>query len=65
MVLEVSVGIDGRVAAIALRRSSGSPRLDDAALSAVRHWRWSPTLVAGESVIVRGLVEIPFVLRKA
>lgn len=56
------LGTDGRVAEIRVSRSSGHPRLDEAALSAVRRWRWSPTLRGGVAVQVRGTVEIPFVL---
>lgn len=63
VVLDVRLGNDGRVEQISIRRSSGSQRLDDAALSAVRRWRWTPTVVGGAPVRVRGLVEIPFVLR--
>lgn len=54
---------DGTVAEISVRKSSGFDRLDRAALDAVRHWRWSPTVRGGEAMMVRGVVEIPFVLR--
>jgi len=60
--LLVIVGTDGRVEAISIARSSGSPRLDDAALKAVRGWRWQPVRRDGQAVKVRGIVEIPFVL---
>lgn len=63
VVLSVLVGTDGTVAEIGVARSSGYSRLDKAALEAVRRWRWSPTLVAGAPVQVRGVVPIPFVLR--
>ncbi|TCU57473.1 outer membrane transport energization protein TonB [Novosphingobium sp. PhB57] len=62
VVLLVVLGMDGRVADISVSRSSGFDRLDRAALSAVRHWKWSPTRRDGAAVMVRGLVEIPFVL---
>ncbi|MCJ2184421.1 energy transducer TonB, partial [Novosphingobium sp. 1949] len=61
--LLVLVGTDGRVSEISLASSSGSDRLDKAALRAVRHWRWMPTLRGGVAVLVRGIVTIPFVLR--
>lgn len=63
VVLMVLLGIDGRVSDISVSRSSGYGRLDNAALSAVRRWRWSPTRRGGRAVMVRGLVEIPFVLQ--
>lgn len=62
--LALLVGTDGRVKTISVSNSSGVRRLDDAALAAVRKWRWSPMLVGGVAVEVRGLVEIPFVLRE-
>lgn len=63
VVLALTLGVDGAVQSIAVARSSGFPRLDEAALGAVRSWRWAPVLRAGQPVIVRGVVEIPFVLR--
>jgi protein TonB len=64
VVLLVLVGMDGRVEDISVSQSSGFERLDKAALSAVRHWRWSPTMREGSAVKVRGLVEIPFILTR-
>jgi protein TonB len=60
--LLLTLGTDGSVEAISVSRSSGFERLDDAALSAVRRWRWEPTVQAGAPVQVRGIVAIPFVL---
>jgi protein TonB len=62
VVLSVTLGIDGKVSSIAVSQSSGFSRLDDAALSAVRKWRWTPITRDGKPVMVRGMVEIPFVL---
>ncbi|MCW2763578.1 MAG: energy transducer TonB, partial [Marmoricola sp.] len=44
------LGFDGAVENISVSRSSGFERLDEAALSAVRRWRWEPTLSGGEPV---------------
>jgi protein TonB len=63
VVLELTLDADGRVAHIAVARSSGFSRLDEAALRAVRKWRWAPTMRDGQAVMVQGLVEIPFVLK--
>lgn len=60
--LRLLVGPDGRVAEIEVAASSGSRRLDRAALQAVRRWRWSPVTAGGEAVAVRGYVTIPFKL---
>lgn len=63
--LLVTVSPKGDVADIEVSRSSGFTRLDKAALSAVKKWRWSPTVRNGIAVSVRGIVEIPFVLKKS
>lgn len=63
VVLAVLLATDGRVEDISVAHSSGFDRLDHAALSAVRSWRWSPLMHGGEAVMVRGMVTIPFVLR--
>jgi protein TonB len=56
------VGSDGTVKDIQVATSSGSQRLDRAALAAVKRWRWSPTMSGGVATAVRGYVTIPFVL---
>lgn len=63
VILSLTVGLDGAVETIAVARSSGFHRLDDAARAAVRGWRWKPFLRSGQPMKVRGEVEIPFVLR--
>lgn len=63
VVLAITLGIDGAVESIAISQSSGSPRLDKAARDAVKGWRWKPTMRGGQPVRVRGVVEIPFILR--
>ena len=60
VVLSVVVGIDGRVANISVARSSGHDRLDQAALSAVRKWRWEPFVQDGRAVEMKGMVDFPF-----
>ncbi|OHT18312.1 energy transducer TonB [Edaphosphingomonas haloaromaticamans] len=63
VVLTLLLGTDGAVADISVQTSSGFERLDKAALEAVRQWRWSPTMRGGQPMMVRGVVEIPFVLK--
>jgi protein TonB len=60
VVLSVVVGVDGRVANISVSRSSGHDRLDQAALSAVRKWRWQPFVDNGRAVEMKGMVDFPF-----
>jgi len=59
-VVTVDVIIDsaGGVAEAKVRRSA--PLLDDAALQAVRHWQYAPTLVDGKPVSVKMTVVVPF-----
>jgi protein TonB len=63
VVLTITLALDGGVESISVSRSSGSPRLDDAARDAVKGWRWKPTIRGGQPVRVKGIVEIPFILR--
>lgn len=62
VVLRLLIGADGRVQQISVAQSSGFDRLDEAALQAVRTWRWQPTLRDGQPVEVRGLYTMPFAL---
>lgn len=62
VLLSLTLGLDGRVATISVARSSGFERLDQAALSAVRKWRWAPYVQDGKPAMVKGVFEIPFVL---
>ncbi|QGP77705.1 energy transducer TonB [Sphingobium sp. CAP-1] len=63
VVLTLILGLDGAVESLSVTQSSGSSRLDNAARDAVKGWRWRPTIRGGQPVRVRGVVEIPFVLR--
>lgn len=63
VVLALTVGLDGAVENLTIAQSSGFPRLDAAARDAVRNWRWKPTTRDGQPVRVKGVVEIPFILR--
>lgn len=63
VVLTLTLGLDGAVDSIAISQSSGFARLDKAARDAVKGWRWKPMIRDGQPVQVRGVVEIPFILR--
>jgi periplasmic protein TonB len=63
VVLTVLLDTQGRVSDVAIAQSSGSERLDHAALTAVKDWRWSPVLKNGVPVMVQGRVKIPFILK--
>ncbi|AEG50735.1 TonB family protein [Sphingobium chlorophenolicum L-1] len=63
VVLALTLGLDGAVESLSIAQSSGFPRLDNAARDAVRGWRWKPVMRDGQAVRVKGVVEIPFVLR--
>jgi protein TonB len=62
VLLHLTVGADGSVTDIVIARSSGFERLDNAALRAVRAWRWRPMMRAGQAVAVTGDMPIPFTL---
>jgi protein TonB len=50
VLFDVHILADGSVGQVRLRRSSGHPRLDQAALEAVRHWRYQPARRGGEPI---------------
>ena len=63
VLLTLTLGLDGAVETVAVSQSSGFARLDAAARDAVKSWRWKPMIRDGQPVRVRGVVEIPFILR--
>ena len=63
VIVRVEVSEDGVPSAVSLSRSSGHASLDDAALTAVRRWRFGPAMENGR--LVSRTVEIPWVFRIA
>jgi periplasmic protein TonB len=61
VVLAALIGPDGRIRN--LRVLTGHPLLTQAAMDAVRQWRYHPTLLNGEPAEVDTTVEVRFVLR--
>jgi periplasmic protein TonB len=55
--LRVKVTDQGRASSVNLKRSSGFPLLDEAALKAVRDWRFDPARVG--SLAVESEIEVP------
>ena len=62
VLLRVEIGIDGRARQVQVSRSSGSSRLDDAALAAVRAARFKPYTENGTPLVVWSTVPIIFEL---
>lgn len=60
VVVQITVDEDGKV--ISAHAVSGHPLLRHAAVSAVREWRFSPTLLEGQPVKVTGTVTVNFKL---
>jgi protein TonB len=60
--LRVVITPEGRVKEVTVASSSGFDRLDQAALDAVRHWRFRPGTQAGVAVEAVGFLSIPFKL---
>lgn len=50
VVLEVFIQADGSVGDLRVKRSSGFPRLDEAALAAVRRWKYLPARRGSEAL---------------
>lgn len=66
VVVHVEIGRDGRVLAATLAQSSGSPRLDAAAVAyALAHWRFTPALQAGAAVDAARDITVKFRLSAA
>ena len=63
VVLRVLVESDGRPGEVAIKTSSGFPRLDQAAEDAVRRWKFVPARKGDEAVRAAVLVPIVFNLR--
>lgn len=64
VMLEVHVLPDGTPSKVALARSSGFSRLDEAALEAVKRWKFVPAKRGGEAVAAVVTIPMPFVLEK-
>lgn len=62
VVLRVKVSAQGLPVSIEIKQSSGVPRLDDAARSAVERWRFVPAKQGSESVESSVLVPLNFTL---
>jgi protein TonB len=61
VILEAVIGEDGTVQNVRVLRSK--PLLDDAAVEAVRQWRFTPTLLNGQPVPIVMTVTVRFDLR--
>jgi periplasmic protein TonB len=62
VLLRVRVDPAGRVEGIDLEKSSGSERLDAAALAAVKRWRFAPARQGGRAIAGVAIVPIDFQL---
>jgi periplasmic protein TonB len=62
--LKVLVSSQGAAIEVAIERSSGSPRLDEAALQAVRRWRFVSARRGSEAVEAWVLVPVEFELQR-
>ena len=61
--VRITLTADGRITTVQLDRSSGMARLDEAALSAVRAWRFTPATRGGQGVSTSVVVPVKFQLR--
>jgi protein TonB len=64
--LKVTIGLDGSVSAASIEKSSGSDRLDQAALEYVKaRWKWQPPTSEGKPVVATTLVSVVWNLKDA
>jgi len=61
VIIQATIGVDGRVTNATVLRPA--PLLEEAALNAVRQWRYTPTRLNGEPVAVVMTVTVSFRLR--
>ncbi len=64
VLLRVRVSGEGAALEVLIEHSSGSPHLDEAALAAVRRWRFVPATRGSESVEAWVLVPVEFELER-
>jgi protein TonB len=62
VMLNVRVTASGRADAVEIRKSSGSPRLDDAARAAVSNWRFIPARQGDTAITAWVVVPVRFSL---
>lgn len=62
VLLRVLVNADGNVDQVTLRKTSGHPRLDDAAMETVKQWRFVPAQRASQAVSAWVVIPISFSL---
>ncbi|GAA5484237.1 energy transducer TonB [Haloferula sargassicola] len=64
VIVAVTVTADGRVAGAKVRTSSGNRELDDAALKAVRKWKFRPAVSGGRKTQATALVPFNFEVKR-
>lgn len=62
VLLDVAVSADGRADEVGIARSSGHPRLDEAARKAVLRWKFKPAQRGGIAIAARVKVPVQFSL---
>lgn len=62
VLLRIMVTADGTAGEVVVRRTSGYPLLDEAALSAVQYWRFNPASIDNKPIAEWYQVAIPFTL---
>jgi protein TonB len=62
--LAFTVNADGSVSGVSVATSSGSPRLDEAAISCASRWRYKAATQAGQAVSLPWKAAVQWVLPK-
>lgn len=64
VLLKILVTKDGRVTEIEIKNSSGFKRLDDAAIKAIKRWKFNPATKAGEAIDYWHEIDFDFSVKK-
>jgi protein TonB len=62
--VRITISAYGTILDVQVERSSGYPRLDDAAMKSVRAWRFAPAKRGSEAIVGTALVPVKFSLMK-
>lgn len=63
VLVRADISTEGRVTEVSVHQSSGHSLLDEAAINAVRHWRFFPATSDGAAVATQVLVPVKFSIR--
>ena len=60
VILDFEIGVDGNVSNIRVATTTGDRRLDEAAMAAVREWKYEPAVLDGKPIAVFNNVTVTY-----